>query len=115
MLEQERNVLHSLAKRGDKNRHHIQPIKQIFPKLFGSHQAFEILIRGRNNAGIRFIGSGATHPFKGSLLQDSKQFHLQGGTQITNFIEKNGPSGRQLKSSHTGRHRSGKRPLLMTE
>src|SRR5206468_9091779 len=87
VLDEERNVLESLAKRRQAERHHLEPLVEILPEPAGAHLLGEIAVGGRKNAGADRNASDATHALDLTLLQDAQQLGLQVLRQLADLVE----------------------------
>ena len=75
----------------------------------------QILIGGGHHPEIGLDRSAASQPFKRAFLQDPHYLYLDLGGEVSDFIQKNGPVVRQLKTPFVSPVGPGKGPLLMTE
>src|SRR5215472_4096989 len=115
MAHEEWNIFWALPQWGYVHRKDVDPIKQIGPELLRIDQGGEILVRGRDEPGIRAQGARAAEAFKLPFLQDPQQFRLHFEREFPNLIEKHGTPVRQFEATQALRHRPCKRPSLVSE
>ena len=78
-------------------------------------QRGQVSVGGGNDPGVGGDGSDTSQWFVAPLLEHAQQFHLQGGTHLTDFIEKNRSLGGQGKTSGLVRAGIGEGARLVAE
>jgi hypothetical protein len=76
-VNQERNILPSLAKWWYLNRKNIEPVKEIFAELMVADHQRQIPMGGRDKANVHMKGLVASQPLELLLLQRAQQLWLQ--------------------------------------
>ena len=76
-----------LAQRRHLDRHHVQPVVQIFAKMALAHPLFQVDVRSRDDAHVHFHGFRAAQALEFALLQDAQEFGLQFERQFADLIQ----------------------------
>ena len=95
--------------------HDIQSHEEIFAELPFAHQPRQIAVRRRDEADVRLDFLTSADPHQASALQDSEKRPLRLQRQLSDFIEEQRPSVRQLEESRLALVRSRKGSLLMSK
>ena len=77
VLNQKRNVVRPVAKRGKRNRNHVQPVEEIFAKLSFFDSSHRIAVRGRNHTDIELEFVIAAMPAHAPVTENAEQLRLQ--------------------------------------
>ena len=86
-MNQERDILPSLAKWWYLNRKNIEPVKQILPELMVADHQREIPMCRRDKANVNMSGLVASQPLELLFLQRVQQLWLQVQTNVADFIQ----------------------------
>src|SRR3984957_4838359 len=115
VFQQHQNVVVPFAKRGNLDREYVQPVVEVRAKCPVCNGGFEIAIGCRYYADIDFNGLRAADAFEFTFLQHPQECNLSVKRHLADFIEKNGSSVRQFKSTEAALHRPGERALFMAK
>src|SRR5262249_50229242 len=86
-LGQENDVFPAIAKRGQRNGHHIEPVVQLLTKGASLALMLERSVRGRENSDVHGFSSRIPHSKNHSLLKRSQQLDLKLRRKLPNLIE----------------------------
>src|SRR5215469_3647497 len=111
---QQGNIFSSFAQRRHLQGKYIEPVKEVATKGTGRDGALQVPIGSRNHSHISPNRLISTHELKLTLLQDSQESNLGLRRKVSYFVQKDGSSLCQLKSTGAPLHGSGKRSLLVT-
>src|SRR5579883_3060318 len=109
------NVFFVLPERRNINRHDVQPIIKVFTETALLQRSTKVAIRGGYQTHIDLESFRPAQALEFALLKHAKQFDLNRGRNIADFIEKNRPSICQLKLAGLGGDSAGERSLLVSE
>ena len=112
---QQRNIFTTFAKGWQLNGYQVDTIKQIFAECAFRYHLAEVGIGGGYHTDIRLAGTAVSQHFKRLILQHTKQFHLAGRIEVTNFIQEDSTLVGKFKASYTVCCRIRKSPFLMAE
>ena len=112
---QQQHVAASFPQGRQMQRNDVQAIEQILAKTPGSHFRFQIAVGRRHDAHVHFLADIAAHTLKFPFLQHPQNLDLQTQIHFPDFVQENGSSVRQLKTSGPGAQRVGKSALFMPE
>src|SRR6202795_502021 len=115
VFQQHQNVILPFAKRRNLDREYIQPVVEVRAKCPVCDSGFQIAISCRYYSDIDFNGLRAADAFEFTFLQHSQECHLSVQRQLADFVEENGSSVRQLKSTEAALHRPGERALFVAK
>src|SRR5262249_31751413 len=115
IVDQERDVGPSLAKRGHFEWKHVEPVEQVSSKGAISHGRLQIAVRRLNDPDVGPDGPAASHSLEFVILQHAQQHDLGLGRQLADLVEEEGAAVGQLEAAVAPLDGSGKRALLMTE
>ena len=87
-FHQQIDIVATLPERGQMNRHHVEPIKQIFAETAALDLRFEILVRRRNDAHIDLDARHAADAFEFLLLQHPQKLDLHLKRHLGHFVQK---------------------------
>ena len=76
MVEEQRQIFHALAERGDVDVMITEPVIEILAKPAVGLERVQILIRGHNDSCVRTLGHVRTEGKVLSVLQEPQEFHL---------------------------------------
>ena len=114
-MNQERDILPSLAKWWYLNRKNIEPVKQIFPELMAADHQRQIPMRRRDKANVNMNGLVASQPLELLFLQRAQQLWLQFQTNVANFIQEQRAAIGNFKAAAFLQQSASERTLLMSE
>src|ERR1700692_2672534 len=115
VFQQHQNVVLPFAKRGNLDREYIQPVVEVRAKCTVSNGGVQIAIRCSYYADINLDGLRAADAFEFTFLQRPQECNLSVQRQLCDFVEENGASVRQFKSTEAALHRPGERALLVAK
>ena len=110
-----RNVLAPLAERWHVNRHHVEPVVEIFAEPPRRDLLLHHLVRGREHTHVHLHRLRAANSCHHPVLQDAQHLRLRGETHVANLVEKQRPAVGLLELARAVGDRSGKRALDVTE
>src|SRR5205807_2198021 len=82
------DVFLPLAKRGELDGEHAQPVVQVLPKPAGFRLGPQVAVRRRHQPHVYPPGALLADPFDFSFLQDAQQLRLQFQGDFPNLVEK---------------------------
>src|SRR5713226_4449189 len=97
------------------DREYVQPVVEVRAKCPVRNGGFEIAIRCRYYADIDFNGLRASDAFEFTFLQHPQECNLSVQRQLADFVEENGSSVRQFKSTEAALQRPGERALFVAK
>src|SRR5580692_7476401 len=115
VFQQHQNVVSPFAKRGNLDGEYVQPVVEVRAKCPVGNGGFQIAIRCRYYADIDLNGLRAADAFEFTFLQHSQERNLSVQRHLADFVEENGSSVRQFKSTEAALHRSGERALFVAK
>src|SRR3981081_2634210 len=115
VFQQHQNVVLPFAKRGNLDREYIQPVVEVRAKCTVSNGGFQIAIRCSYYADINLDGLRAADAFEFTFLQHPQECNLSVQRHLADFVEENGSSVRQFKSTEAALHRPGERALFVAK
>src|SRR4030065_1301107 len=99
MIDQQREVPPPLPQGGVLDGQDAQPIVEVHPEAALFDLFFEVFVGGGNKADIDPPGPGFPDPPNLPLLEQPQEFRLKGQRQVTDLIQKEGPSVGLLEKS----------------
>ncbi len=87
VTRQEQRVFGSLAQCRQRQRDHIEAIKEIFAEAPGAHLGFEIAVGRRDESDIRLSLSSVAKPLIRLVVEKTQETDLGIGGQLTNLVE----------------------------
>ncbi len=93
----------------------VEAVKQVLAKLAVSDSLLDIFVRGGDDSEVDLHRAMLSDAFKMIVLQDVKQFGLQGDRQFGNFVQKDRSAVGQLEPAGSGLIGAGKGSFGMTE
>src|SRR5215813_1558630 len=115
MLDQKRDVLESLAQRGNANRENVKPIKKIGPKLAVINHSRQVTACSRDDASVHSGSDGAAHALEFMLLQNAQELWLKFEWNVSDFVQEQRSPVRQFKSARLARDRTRERAAFVPE
>src|SRR5580658_7857609 len=115
VFQQRQNVVLPFAKRGNLNGEYVQPVVEVRAKCPICNGDFQIAIRCRYYADVDFNGLRAADAFEFTLLQHPQECDLSVQRQLADFVEENGSSVRQFKSTEAALQRPSERALFVAK
>src|SRR5579862_4020248 len=115
VLRERADVGPALPEGRQRDRQHVQPIEQILAKRAFRDALAEIPIRCGDDADIDRDRLGPPDPFEGALLQHSEELRLQGGRDVADLVQKEGPAVGELELAGPARDGAGEGALLVAE
>ncbi len=115
MVNQQRDVLATLAQRRKRDRQDIQPEQQVAAETALGHHGVQIMIGRDDHTHVHLdfrLTADRTHL---PLLQHAQQFRLQARTDVPDLVEKKRAAVRPLKQPAHVCGGAGERALYMTE
>src|SRR5258708_9361059 len=112
VFQQHQNVVLQFAKRGNLDRECVKPVVEVRAKCPVCNGGFQVAISCGYYADIDFNGLRAADALEFTFLQHPQECNLSVQRQLADFVEENGSSVRQFKSTEAALHRSGERALL---
>ena len=103
MPRHQRDVLAPVAQRRDPNRHHAQPIEQIFAKPPGADLGAELAVGGGDDPHIHLDAARPPYPLEGLLLQDPHDLALGLERHVGDLVEEQGAAMGALERAHLAR------------
>ena len=77
----------ALAQRRNIQRHHVEPVVQIFAESALLERRAQVLVGGGDHAHVDAARDVAAQALELALLQDAQQLHLDGGGHVADFIQ----------------------------
>src|SRR4029077_14374693 len=114
-FQQHQNVVLPFAKRGNLDREYVQPVVEVRAKCPVCNGGFQIAISCRYYADIDLNGLRAADAFEFTFLQHPQECNLSVQRQLADFVEENGSSVRQFKSTEATLHRPRERALFVAK
>src|SRR5580692_12780875 len=115
VFQQHQDVVLPFAKRGNLDREYVQPVVEVRAKCPVGNGGFQIAVRCRYYPDIDLNGLRSADAFEFTLLQHSQECNLSVQRQLADFIEENGSSVRQFKSTEAALQRPSERPLFVAK
>src|SRR5712675_2925627 len=115
VFQQHQNVVLPFAKRGNMDREYIQPIVEVRAKRPVCNGGFQIAIRCSYYADINLDGLRAADAFEFTFLQHPQECNLSVQRHLADFVQENGSSVRQFKSTEAALHRPGDCALFVAK
>src|ERR1700731_2000206 len=115
VFQQHQNVVLTFAKRGNLDREYVQPVVEVRAKCPVCHGGFQIAIRCRYDAYLGLNGLRAADAFEFTFLQHPQECNLSIKRHLADFVQENGSSVRQFKSTEAALHRPGERALFVAK
>src|SRR5262245_19257645 len=112
MLDEQRNVLSSIAKRRYRDRKHVQPVEQIPPESALAHFLEQVAVGGGDHPHIDVDRSCTAEPLDRAALEHAQELRLKLERQFADFVEENRPTVRQFESARLACMRAGERSAL---
>ena len=81
------NVLAALAQGRKVDRHHVQPVIEVFAEPSGIDLVEQIAVRRRDDAGVDLLGVVVTNPLEFSFLKDAEQLDLELGRGAVDLVQ----------------------------
>ena len=97
MTPQQRDVFFPLPKRRNIERNHIETVKQVLAEITPGDFFFQILVRGRDDAGINRDRLISSYRREALFIQGAQHLRLRLEAHIPHFVEKKRPAVRLLK------------------
>ncbi len=89
---QQRNVLEPVAQRRQFDRHHVEPVIEVFAKTALRNQRRQVAVGRRNHPHIALHLARAADPGQAALLEDAQERGLEGQRHRGNLVEQKGPA-----------------------
>src|SRR5712664_1376569 len=115
VFQQQQNVVLPFAKRGNLDREYVQPVVEVRAKCPVCNGGLQIAISCRNYADIDLDRLRAADTFEFTFLQHPQECNLSVQRQLADFVQENGSSARQFKSTEPALHRPGERALFVAK
>ena len=115
IIDKERDIFRSFPERGKLDRHHVQPVKEVFPKFLLAHLFFQVLVGGRHDPDIHGDVLIAAGPGYLLFLQDPQDLGLQVEGHVADLVEKDGAAIGLFELAQLPFYRPGKGPLFKAE
>src|SRR4029453_9284915 len=115
VLDQQRDVLESFAKRGQNDRDYVQAVKEINLKPPLAYELREVAVGCRNHPDIHLLRALRAEGLDFAFLQHAQQFRLEIGLHRSDLVEKNGSAVGEGEFAFPGGGGVGEGPLDMAE
>src|SRR5580658_1778916 len=89
VMEEKRDILASLAQRGEVDARNIQSEKQIFAKTSATRHRFKIVVGGGDKADIQWNAAVAADAADFPLFDHAQDFCLRAQAHVADLVEKN--------------------------
>src|SRR5690606_2228942 len=99
LVDQQRNVLATLAERRQLDEEHVEPVIQVSTELPQLHLVAKALVRRRDDPDVHPDRVFPTHAPELALLQHTQQLRLRGERHLPDLVEKDRAGVRQLEES----------------
>src|SRR4029453_6741773 len=99
MLSQQGNILAAIAEWRQPDVNHIQTVKQVFAQLTFANSIVCILIGSRKDANVNQDFFATAKPSHAALLENSEQLGLKHRGHLSDFVEQQRSTTRQLEAS----------------
>ena len=87
---QKLGVVRAVAKRGDLDLNHVEPVVEIFPEPAVFDGLLQIGVCGRQDADIRLASALVAYPLVFAVLDEAQQLGLDRKRQVADLIQKEG-------------------------
>ena len=114
-VDKKRNIFLTISKGRKCEAYNIDAIVKIFPEFTIFYQRGKIFIGCSNDTDICFDCFYASQGLKLPFLEHTQQSCLKCGTDVSDFVQKNGASLGKGKTAGLVFYRMGKRPGLVSE
>src|SRR5262252_4245955 len=114
-LDQEWNVLGSLAQRWQRNGQHVDAVVEVLAERLVPHRLRRIAVGRRDDPHVDLDLRLAADPADHAILQDAEILHLERGAHLRDLIEEDGAAVGQLEEAGLALVRAREGPLLVTE
>jgi len=94
MVGQQEDVVFALPQRRQEDGEDVDPVEEIEPEGLVLDQRFQVPVRGGDHADVRGQGLVAADPLALAFLQDPQEFDLDGGREVADLVEEEGPAFR---------------------
>ncbi len=91
MIDQERQIFKPLSQGRKLDYKDVEAIVQILSKTAGGNLRFEVLIRGGNDADVRFDRFVPSQTLEMPFLKQAENLPLGGRTHVANLVQQEGP------------------------
>src|SRR3984893_14607909 len=115
VFQQHQNVVLPFAERRNLDWVWVQPVVEVRAKCPVCNGGFQIAIRCRDYADIDLDGLRAADAFEFTFLQHPQECNLSVQRHLADFVQENGSSVRQFKSTEAALHRPGERALFVAK
>ena len=115
VLGEQRDVAAPLAERGQRERHHVQPVEEVLAEAPLLHHALEVAVGGGEHAHVHPDQLVAADALEGALLERAQQLHLELGRHVADLVEEHRAAVGQLELAEPALLGVGERALLVAE
>src|SRR5215469_805446 len=115
VIDQQRQVGDSLAKRREVNRHGVNTEEEVEPEGSGLHLRPQVAVGGGDEPGVNGPGFVSTHTDEGSVLQHLQQLRLDVQVEASDLVEEERSLVSLLYAAELGAHGAGEGALLVAE
>ena len=115
MVQQRRNVLRTLAQRGQVDPHDVQAMIEVAAEFSQPDHVRQVLVRSGQKARIDLHRHRLAHGHYFMLLQHAEELGLQGKRKLADFIEKDRSSLRRPEHAEHGLFGARERPAHVAE
>src|SRR5258708_38414376 len=113
VFQKHQNVVLPFAQRVNLDREYVQSVVEVRAKCSVCNGGFQIAISCRYYSDIDFNGLRAADAFEFTFLQYPQECNLSVQRQLADFVEENGSSVRQFKSTAAPLHRPARLVLFV--
>src|SRR5205807_3248309 len=99
VIRKKQDIVASLAQRRQMDPEHRETVEEILAEPSFGHRAFEVPIRGRDEANVSLQRGRAAHALVPTLLQHAQQLGLRGRGELADLVEKQRAAPRQLEAA----------------
>ena len=115
MPGQGRDIFATVRQARDMDADHVQAVKQVFTKLAGLHQGFQVLVRGGDDANIDLDRHVPANPVELAIGQHPQQAGLGVGRHVADFIEEQSAAIGLFKTAAAQVRSAGESAFFMAE
>ena len=115
MVDEERDVVRTLAQRRHADRNHCQAVIQIVAKRAVRDHLLEVPVGRRDDANVHLNRTGLADLVDLALLQHPKDLHLKQHRQLADLVEKDGSAVGGFELPALVADRAGERSPLVAE
>ena len=115
VLDQERQILETLAQRRHLDRKHVEAVEQVLAERALEDRVLEVAMRGRDDAHVAAHAAVAADALVGALLQHAQDLDLHRQRHVADLVEEQRAAVGHFETALARGDRAGEGSLLVTE